>query len=285
MRTWDTVAIIGVGLIGGSIGLALRERRLARRVIGIGRRASSLQSALAAGCVTETMTNMAEGVKDANLIVVSTPVEAIAGHVVEAGKHCTDECVITDAGSTKGLIISNVEAALAARFGNRLPFVGSHPLAGSEKNGPQAAAADLFQDRIVVMTETKSSSSNAVDAIEAFWQSLGARVIHMSPEAHDAAVARTSHLPHLIACVLAASTPEELLQLTATGWQDTTRIASGDAELWRQIFLANRDATLKALADFETVLSRFRAALNAADGALLADLLAEGKSRRDAVGS
>src|SRR5262249_46684672 len=164
---WDTVAIIGVGLIGGSIGLAVRERKLARRVVGIGRRASSLQSAMAHGCVTETATTIADGVKDASLIVVCTPVDAIAEHVVEASEHCNGECILTDAGSTKGLIVSKIEAALKARFGNRLPFVGSHPLAGSEKNGPQAAAADLFVDRIVVVTETESSSTNAVDAIEA----------------------------------------------------------------------------------------------------------------------
>jgi len=279
MRTWDTVAIIGVGLIGGSIGLALRERKLARRVIGIGRRRESLEKARARGCVDEITTSIAEGAKQASLIVVCTPVESIAQHVLEASEHCLGGALITDAGSTKAEIVAAAENLKEVRF------VGSHPLAGSEKNGCDAASADLFEGRMVVVTGTENSEAEAVDAIEAFWQSLGASVLRMSPDDHDAALACTSHLPHLIASALAAATPEQLLPLTATGWQDTTRIAAGDAELWRQIFLANGASTLKALADFEKVLSRFRAALESADGTLLAELLAEGKRRRDAVGN
>jgi prephenate dehydrogenase len=285
MRTWDSVAIIGVGLIGGSIGLALRERKLAQRVIGIGRRQESLAKALARGCVTEVTTSIADGVKTAVLIVVCSPVESIAQHVAQAGKDCPEGSLITDAGSTKAELVVKAETALADRFPRHMPFVGSHPLAGSEKDGPGAASGDLFQGRVVVVTQTDISDHDAVDTIEEFWQSLGASVVRMSPEDHDAALARTSHLPHLIASALAAATPESLLTLTATGWQDATRIAAGEVELWRQIFLANRLPTLKALADFETVLSRFRTALETADAALLAELLAEGKRRRDAVGS
>src|SRR5262245_12621346 len=285
MRTWETVVIVGVGLIGGSVGLALRQRKLASRVVGIGRRKESLEKALDRGCVTEVTTSVATGVERADLIVICTPVESVAGHIGEAGKHFPDGCLITDAGSTKSGIVMQAEAALAERFSNCMPFVGSHPLAGSEQNGPEAATAELFAGRVVVVTPTSASRPDVVSAIEGFWQSLGARAVRMSPENHDAALARTSHLPHLIASALAAATPEELLPLTASGWQDTTRIAAGDAELWRQIFLANGDSILKALTDFETVLNRFRTALQTGDGALLAALLAEGKRRRDAVGS
>jgi prephenate dehydrogenase len=285
MRTWDSVAIIGVGLIGGSIGLALRGRKLARQIVGIGRSQASLDKAIARGCIAEATTNLAEGVQQAELVVVCSPVELIAQHVRDAARHCPPGCLITDAGSTKAQIVDDAEAALAARFPGGLPYVGSHPLAGSEKNGATAAAADLFADRIVVVTPTSASSAAAVVEIEAFWQSLGARVVQMSPAEHDAVLAHTSHLPHLLASALAAATPEELLPLTAAGWQDTTRIAAGEAELWRQIFLATRACTLKALADFETVLARLRSALEAADGPLLAELLTEGKRRRDAVGS
>jgi prephenate dehydrogenase len=279
MRTWDTVAIVGVGLIGGSIGLALRERGLARRVVGVGRRRESLEKAKSRGCVDEISTSIAEGVKQASLVVVCTPVESIARQVSEAGEHCPADCVITDAGSTKAEIVAAVQGM------KRVPFVGSHPLAGSEKNGSEAAAADLFDGRVAVVTKTEKSDPVAARTIEEFWQSLGATVLRMSPDEHDAALACTSHLPHLVASALAAATPEQLLPLTATGWQDTTRIAAGDVELWRQIFLANGESTLKALADFEKVLSRFRAALESADGTLLAELLAEGKRRRDAVGN
>lgn len=287
MRAWKTVAIVGVGLIGGSIGLALRRRGLAERVIGIGRRRESLEQALACGCVTEIATGVAGGVKDAELVVVCTPVEAIAGHVLEAARVCKSECVITDAGSTKAEIVAGVESALAARTDRKTPFVGSHPIAGSEKTGPQAAGPDLFEGRVCVLTPTEHSKPSACATVEEFWQALGAKTVRLTPEQHDAVVARTSHLPHLVAAALAAATPnDELFQfLLGSGWHDTTRIAAGDPELWRQILLANRGPTLKALADFETVLSTWRRALENVDSRLLTELLKEGKSRRDAMGS
>lgn len=285
MQPFDSVAILGVGLIGGSIGLGLIKRRLARRVIGIGRREASLQKALTCGCVTETTTSVREGVEAADLVVVCTPVEQLAGCIAEAGRHCKDGCVLTDAGSTKASWIPEAEASLAARYGPRVPFVGSHPIAGSERTGPEAASGDLFEGRTVVVTPTAASREEATARVETFWQALGGRVVRMSPEAHDAALAFTSHVPHLVSAALALATPEDQLHLIGTGWLDTTRIAAGDAELWRQILLANRASTLLALADFERVLREYRAALQSADGAKLARLLAEGKRRRDAVGS
>jgi prephenate dehydrogenase len=254
-------------------------------VVGIGRSEKSLAAAQRLGCVTETTTSIATGVARAGLVVVCTPVELIAPQIAEAGRHCPADCLLTDAGSTKQALVEAAEKALAARFGTRLPFVGSHPIAGSEKAGPEAARADLFEGRVCVVTETAASDCGVTDAVEAFWRSLGAAVVRMSPEAHDAALARTSHLPHLVASALAAATPEAVLALTAGGWQDTTRVAAGDVELWRQIFLANRGHTLKALADFETVLKSLRAAMEQADPDRLTALLAEGKRRRDAVGN
>src|SRR5437868_12381937 len=152
MQTWNTVAIVGVGLIDGSIGLALRERKLAQSVVGIGRRRESLEKALSRGCITQISTSVAEGVKQAELVVVCTPVESIAGHVSEAAAAAPAGCFITDAGSTKAQLVTDVEKALAAIFPWKMPFVGSHPIAGSEKNGPNAAAADLFDGRVVVIT-------------------------------------------------------------------------------------------------------------------------------------
>jgi prephenate dehydrogenase len=285
MQRWNQVAIIGVGLIGGSIGLALRKRKLAKNVIGIGRSEQSLARAIDCGCVTETTTSIPRGMEQADFVVVCTPVELAAQHVAEAGAHCPESCLITDAGSTKARLVQAAEVALAARFPGRRPFVGSHPLAGSEKTGPEAARADLLDNRVVVVTPTSQSDQRIVAQIEDFWKSLGARVVRMSPDEHDIALAHTSHLPHLLASALAAATPAGLLPLTAGGWQDTTRVAAGDVELWRQIFLSNADHTLKALADFETVLSQFRRALETGDAVLLATLLAEGKHRRDAMGS
>ncbi|HEY2414197.1 MAG TPA: prephenate dehydrogenase/arogenate dehydrogenase family protein [Pirellulaceae bacterium] len=282
MRTWNNVAIIGVGLIGGSIGLALRERKLAGHVIGIGRREASLQAALARDCVTQTTTDIAVGVRQADLIIVCTPVDSIARFVQEAAAHCSPNCLITDAGSTKEQIVTAVEAACLKQS-----FIGSHPIAGSEKNGSEAATADLFNNRVAVITSTAKTNSAAITTINDFWQSLGSRVIEMSPAEHDAILARTSHLPHLLASALAAATSadDQTLALTGPGWSDTTRIAASEPDLWREIFLANRGATLKALADFETVLKTWREALLSANGPQITALLQEGKRRRDALGS
>jgi prephenate dehydrogenase len=282
---YHNVAIIGVGLIGGSIGLSLRRRRLAGRVIGIGRRKASLAKALDYGCVDETTTSVSRGVAKADLVVVCTPVETIPEFVAAAAEHAPADCYLTDAGSTKATVVGNAEALLHQRQPGPLRFIGSHPIAGSEKTGAEAASSRLFRKRTCVITPTASTDAEAVAAVEHFWRLLGATVVRMSPAAHDAALAHTSHLPHLIASALAAATPAEILPLAGTGWSDTTRIAAGDVELWQQILLANSVHTLKALDDFGTVIARLREALQARDGRVLADILAEGKRRRDALGS
>jgi prephenate dehydrogenase len=285
MKQFNTVAIIGVGLIGGSIGLALRRRKLAANVVGIGRRRASLAVAQKLGCITKSTTSVARGVSGANLVVVCTPVESIPEFVAEAARHAPPGTLLTDAGSTKAELVARTEQLLSEQFAGPLPFVGSHPIAGSEKTGAEAARANLFARRTVVVTPTTATDEQAAAGIERFWRTLGAKTVRMSPADHDAALARTSHLPHLIASALAAATPADLLPVTATGWSDTTRIAAGEVDLWRQILLANRGPTLKALADFETVMNRLRTALETSDGRLLAEILAEGKRRRDALGS
>lgn len=281
MRHWDTVAIVGVGLIGGSIGLALRRRKLARNVVGIGRRKSSLSKALQVGAVSRTTTSMSRGVVDAELTIVCTPVGKIVQHVREVAESCPKQALVTDAGSTKASIVS----ALGGDLPRGVRFLGSHPLAGSEKTGPENARDDLFENRLVVITPTRSSKTADIDRLTQFWTCLGAEVICKTPQAHDAAVAVTSHLPHLVAAAMAAAVPAGDLPLTGSGWLDTTRIASGDVQLWRQILTDNRAHTLKALGKFEKVLASFRAALEENDSAQVARLLQRGKERRDAVGS
>jgi prephenate dehydrogenase len=285
MAFFDTVAIVGVGLIGGSIGLALRKSHLARHVIGIGRRLESLRTAENRGAVTEVSTDLRQGVASANFVVVCTPVEQVPEFVAAAAKACKPDTIITDVGSTKGVIVAACDKALADSKGLWASFVGSHPLAGSERTGVEFAREDLFEDRTTVITPTLETRADAASRVEAFWQGLGSKVVRMSPDTHDAGIAVTSHLPHLVASALAAATPAELTPLTATGWGDSTRIASGDVELWRQIFLDNRANTLKALAPFERVLSELRMALETGDGAALARLLQQGKRIRDSVGS
>ena len=281
MPTWDTVTIVGVGLIGGSIGLALQRRKLARQVVGVGRRNSSLQKARQCGTVTATTTSLRKGVKEARLMVICTPVEQIAEHALEAAAHCPEGALITDAGSTKQAVVEAVMKSLP----ERARFVGSHPLAGSEKAGPQNAQADLFEGRTVVMTPVKENHAEELAETERFWESLGARVIRQTPAAHDQAVATTSHLTHLIASSLAAATPRSELPLVASGWLDTTRVAAGDVELWRQILSDNRHHVLKSLTGFEKLLGQFRTALENNDQNTLRKLLETGKQHRDSVGS
>ena len=283
MKRWESVTIIGVGLIGASIGLALRERRLAKHVVGVGRRASSLRKAKDRGAVTATTTNLQRGVSAAELIVVCTPVELIVQRVVEAAAAAGPDTLITDAGSTKAEIVRSLDQQLKSN--RSVSFVGSHPMAGSEKTGPTYAQADLFEGRVAVVTPTTRSSHAARDAIEEFWRSLGARAVRLSPSEHDRTVAMISHLPHLVSSAVAAATPDDDLPLASTGWLDTTRIAAGDPELWRQILADNRADVLKSLGKFEKVLASFRHALERNDQRKLLQLLEAGKQRREALGN
>ena len=277
-KSWNTVAIVGVGMIGGSIGRGLLKRRLADRVVGIGRNPQRLRSAELASAVTETTTDLAAGVAQAELTIVCTPVATITDFVRTVSKHCPPDGLITDAGSTKQEIVQALE-----RDPPIPQFVGSHPLAGSEKAGVEHADADLLEDRLVIVTPSESTPDAARQRIHSLWTSLGAHVRDMSPADHDRAVAAISHVPHAVASVLAAATPESFLSLAATGWLDTTRVASGDADLWRQILMQNQACVLNSLRDFEKVLASFTTALEQGDEEAILKLLTAGKQRRDAL--
>lgn len=282
---FETIAIVGVGLLGGSIGLAVRERHVARRVVGIGRDLARLRDAENCRAVTEVTTDLAQGVRDAGLVIICTPVETVVDLVRQIAPQVGKGTLITDVGSTKATIVAGADQVLADGKGLWASFVGSHPLAGSEKNGVHFAKSDLLEERTVVITPSDQTNQEAADRVERFWQALGAKTQRVTPEEHDVAIAATSHLPHLVASALAAATPANDLPLAAAGWKDTTRVAGGDTELWRQILLDNRVHTLNALARFEKVMAAFRAALQANDSAALARLLAEGKRNRDFVGN
>jgi prephenate dehydrogenase len=281
MKRLNTVAIIGVGLIGGSLGRALRERGLAEQVVGIGRRQSSLRIARRVGAVTTTTTDIARGVANADLVIVCTPVACISDHAREAARHCPEGTLITDAGSTKQRIV----AALDEGLPRGCRFLGSHPLAGSEKTGPAHAKADLFDGRVTIITPTRNTRAEDFDFLSAFWQSLGSVVTRMTPEEHDQALAITSHLPHAVATAIVATVPEKLYRLAGTGLLDTTRVAAGDPVLWTQVFCHNRENVLAALEQFEEKLGKFRSALLANDQVSLERFLTLAKKNRDALGS
>lgn len=287
MAEYDAVAIVGVGLIGGSIGLALRERRLAGEVIGIGRHEEKLRSAQRRGAIDRGTTDLVDGVGGAEIIVVCTPVDTIAELVVQAAAACPPSALITDAGSTKEELVSTVDVALAGRrSGPR--FVGSHPLAGDDRAGHEHARADLFDGRAVVVTPTDSTPRPAVVEANGFWQGLGAKVVRMTPAEHDKALAVTSHLPHLVAAALAATTPKDLLPLTASGWRDTIRVAGGEPGLWRAILATNRQHVVQSLDRLTAEMQALREALDQGDDLRLVEILERAKLMkwtRDALGN
>lgn len=281
MKQWNTVAIVGVGLIGGSIGLALRQRQLAKNVVGIGRRQASLRIARRVGAVSHTTIDLNKGVAEADLVVVCTPVGQIVEHVRQAAQHCAERTLLTDAGSTKQAIV----AALDTGLGHGCRFLGSHPVAGSEKTGATYASADLFEGRLAILTPTKNTRAEDFDALENFWQSLGSVVVQMTPEEHDRALALTSHLPHVAAAALVLTLPEVFFRLAGTGMLDTTRVAGGDPELWRQILATNRDNVLMALEQYGAKLASLHAALRDDNQAEITRFLTLAKKGRDALGS
>jgi prephenate dehydrogenase len=281
MTRWTTVAIVGIGLLGGSIGLALRQRGLAVQVIGIGRSTSRLQQALDRGAITQIGTNLPADVAAADLTVVCTPVAEIVAVVRQVSQHCPPGALITDVGSTK----ETVCAALADDLPGRGVFIGSHPLAGSEKSGVEHADANLFAGRPTVVTPREQDDPQAIARIVEFWAGLGSRVVQMSPAEHDRAVAAVSHLPHMVAAVLAASVDHEPLRLASTGWRSTTRVAAGNPDLWRQIFVENQRHVLQSLDNFEKVLASFRQALQTGDQEAMLRILEAGKRNRDSLGS
>lgn len=279
---WSTVAVVGVGLIGGSIGLALKARRAARRVVGIGRTPASLDEALARGAVDEVTTDLARGVADADVVVVAASVPAIPGMLDRADAAVRPGTLLTDAGSTKATIVGAWERRRRSRRGR---FVGAHPIAGSHRSGPGAADGALFAGRVTVVTPAAATPAEDSTAVAEFWAALGATVYLMPPKVHDRLLAATSHAPHVVAAALAAATPPDSLRFTAGGWRDATRIAAGDPRLWADILLDNAPEVVRALARVRRTSERMTAALDAGDRRALIEILSRAKERRDAVGS
>jgi prephenate dehydrogenase len=281
VKRFETVAIVGVGLIGGSVGLALRQRGLAKRVVGIGRRQTTLRTARRVGAVTNTTIDLEKGVVDADLVVVCSPVGRIVDHVRSAVQHCPPETLLTDCGSTKQSIVEALDGPLPR--GCR--FLGGHPLAGSEKSGPSYASADLFEGRVTILTPTPTTQATDFDFVERCWSDLGAVVVQMPADEHDRALALTSHLPHAVAVALAGTLRESYFRLSGAGFQSASRLAAGSPELWKQIFALNRDHVLSALSLFEGQLAALRTAIEKGDEAALENLLKKAKKTRDALGN
>ncbi len=280
----EIVAIVGVGLIGGSLAAALRQRMIARRVIGVGRDASRLEAARKAGLIDEGSTDLAEVARRANLIVFCTPVDrvaegvrtALAGLSSDSTLHTSHSALLlTDAGSVKSPICE----ALAD-----VPnFIGAHPIAGSHRQGFEAADANLFEGKVCVLTPLPSADEEQVHRLERFWQAVGMKAVTMTPGDHDRALAMTSHLPHVVASSLAATLSPENRSLTGTGFRDTTRVAAGDPTLWSGILLNNVAHVVAGIDEVQHRLESFRTALKLGNADVLKQLLEEGRANREAL--
>ena len=253
----ETVAIIGVGLIGGSIGLALRSEGLASRVVGVGRDLRKLEQARARGILDEATTDLAEGVAGAEVVVVCTPVSRIPYDVHRAAEVAGPAVLITDAGSTKRQIVETVESHPHGLD----VFVGAHPIAGSERSGAAHARAGLLHNRVCVLTPTPRTPRDRLDRARGFWSGLGCRMFEMSPTEHDEVLAFTSHLPHALAAALTLSVPTDWQALAAGAFRDGTRVAGADTGLWTAIFRDNRGPLLKALGVVEERIAAFKYAV------------------------
>ena len=278
------LAVVGVGLLGGSVAKATRQGGLARRIVGIGRDAGRLQPALDDGTLDLAVTDLDAGVRDADFILLAAPVLTIEGLLERVWRAAPAAgAVVTDVGSTKRNIVRAAERLAATR---PLAFVGSHPMAGSEQAGYRVARPDLFRGATVIVTPTETTELAALKKTTEFWEALGARVSSLDPETHDRTVAAISHLPHLIACALvdgAARAEPAALEFAARGFRDTTRIAGGDPDMWAEIFLANRDALTATVEAFREALGELQQVIDGGRADALRAVLARIKATRDQV--
>jgi prephenate dehydrogenase len=274
--TFGTVAILGPGLIGGSLALALAERGLTKRLMIYARSPHALDEIRTAGVDAELTGNPSEAVREADVVILCVPIDAMAGLVREMRDALKPNALVTDVGSVKG----TVDHDLAPLLENRALWIGSHPMAGSEQAGFAAARADLFEGAAVIITPTRHTEQTAAQRAEDFWRAMGARVIELSPEIHDRYVAQISHLPHLLAAALVNHSTEEARELAGGGFRDTTRVASGSPELWVEILSANREAVASSLALLLSDLAKARDIIEKGDRTELLKLLQQAQHVR-----
>jgi len=273
------LSILGVGLLGGSIGLAVRSLLNGCTVVGYGHRQATLEKALNVGAIDEAYADPASAVREADLVILCTPVGLFEELLRQIAPALPPGAIVTDVGSTKRSVVQAGERLLPAG----VHFVGSHPMAGSEKRGVEFARADLLQRAMCILTPTPRTDAAALSSVQAFWESLGMRTCTMSPEEHDRRLADVSHLPHAIAAAMVLMQEEPSLQLAGKGFLDTTRIAGGDGALWRDIFLDNRDNVLASLSRMRDCMNRLVELLDAQDGEALTDWLNAAARRREAL--
>lgn len=265
---FETMTVVGVGLIGGSLARVCKERGLVSRVVGLGRGQENLRKALELGVIDVLETDWEKGIRGAELVVLATPVESIVGLFPRLAPLCGDDTLVTDVGSVKGAIVEEAERTLP-RPGL---FVGGHPIAGTENSGVEASFASLFTDRKTILTPTERTCPEAVRRVRELWEEAGSNVVVMDRQNHDRVMGFVSHLPHIVAYALVHTVYSEdqkegnLAGFSAGGFLDFTRIASSHPEMWRDICLMNRDALMEAVESFSLTLDKFRAMISTRDG-------------------
>ena len=270
LRTIHRITIWGVGLIGGSLGLALKKNGFQGQRVGLGRNIGRLETARALDAVDVITTDLAEGLQETDLVVLCPPVTLVpmfVARIIESVGTRQNRIVLTDVGSTKSTMVREIEAQLQAHGTDTLPFVGGHPMAGSHETGVGAARATLFENAICILTQTENTDPDALKLIESLWQFVGGVPYLLSPETHDLLIGAASHLPHLIASILTNTVANvetedgKALNFTATGFRDATRIAAGSPDLWTDIFTQNSDVVLSLIDDIIGNLTEFKTLL------------------------
>ena len=280
---FERVAVIGVGLIGGSFSLALRKKKLCGHVVGAGRSPANMKLALERGIVDSVETDAAAAVRDADLVLIATPVAQFSEVMQAVAKTLKPGTIVSDAGSTKRDVVATARAALGGKIAQ---FIPAHPIAGAERSGAAAANAELYNGRRVVLAPLAENRKQDVETVAALWTAIGARVSRMTPEEHDQVFAAVSHLPHLLAYALVSdvsrrSNSAQLFGYAAGGFRDFTRIASSHPEMWRDICVANSDQLLKEVSLFSGELEKIRKFLETRDAASLEKLFADARAARE----
>jgi len=269
---FQRVALIGFGLIGGSIARAARAQGLAGEIVATARSAKNRARVSELGIVDRVLESNVEAVKDADLVILCIPVGACGPVAQEIGAHLKIGAIVSDVGSVKGAVVRD----MAPHLPESVHFIPAHPVAGTEHSGPDAGFAELFIDRWCILTPPEGADAAALEKLRAFWAGLGAKVETMTAEHHDMVLAITSHLPHLIAYTIVGTADElegvtqsEVLKFSAGGFRDFTRIAASDPTMWRDVFLTNKDAVLEMLGTFNEDLSKLTRAIRRGDGEAL----------------
>jgi len=281
----DRLAIIGVGLIGSSLSLALKQAGAVGEVVGYGRNPDNLRKGIELGVLDRFETSITAAVKDADVIVVAVPMSAMTEVFAALAGNIRSDAIITDVGSSKGAVVKAAMASLGDDFSR---FVPGHPIAGTEKSGVEAGFATLYQGRLVILTPLAQTAADAIARIDAMWRDCGATIEYLGIEHHDKVLAATSHLPHMLAYTLVhhlsnLNEHEEIFRYAAGGFRDFTRIASSDPVMWRDVCIANGDALLELIEQYQQELSRVALAIRTGDGDELLRLFGRAKSERDSL--